>query len=68
MGETIPERAIETARKFRGIAHEGTFISITCDNEFPLDGQNPSVHHVARSNTICASFGVGKGHISETFD
>lgn len=67
-GDCVPERAIQAARKFGGIAHERASIPITCVDEFSFDGQNPSVHHVARGNAIRAGFGIGKSHVSETVD
>ena len=67
-GRDVPEWSIQAARELCGIAHESAFVSIPRVNQFPLYGQNPTIHHVARGNTIRASFGVGKSHIGKTFD
>ena len=66
--ESSPEWPIQAARELGGITHERAFIPVTRANEPLLYGQDPSVHHVARSNTIRAGFGVGKGNIGKTFD
>ena len=66
--DVVPEWSIQTARELCGIAHERAFISIARVNQFSLYGQNPSIHHVTRSNTIRTGFGVGEGHVSKTFD
>ena len=67
-GGDLPEWSIQAARKLGRIAHERAFISVARVDKSPLHGQDPSVHHVARSNTIRAGFGVGKGDICETLD
>ena len=63
-----PEWSIQAARELGGIAHERAPIPIATVNEFPLYSQDPSVHHVARSNTVRAGSGVGKGNFGNTVD
>lgn len=63
--ERLPERTVEPARELGGITHEGASVAKAGIDQAPFYCSNPTVHHIARCNAMCACAHVVERDLGE---
>ena len=60
----IPERSIQGAGEFRRVTHQRTLVPEPGIYQTTFDSLYTSVHHVARSDTVCSSPSIVNSNFS----
>ncbi|KAH3668344.1 hypothetical protein OGAPHI_002098 [Ogataea philodendri] len=64
----VSERSVKVSTKFGGVRHDKRLVGQAGVDQTLFDGFHTAIHHVGRSDRVCACFGIVDGHGSQSAD